>query len=165
MLFVKDNLITFPVGGFCFSGKIEIFCAELNLRKQKWLIFCCCNPHKHLIKDHLLQIKSAIDFQSKSYENIILIGDFNVEISESHMNSFSAIYHLKSLIKERTRQFQATLTLDTGLSDFHKMVLAAFKLESPHQKLKMISYRNYKHFNRNNFEKEIKNTLTIFFTF
>ena len=62
MLFVKDNLITFPVGGFCFSGKIEIFCAELNLRKQKWLIFCCCNPHKHLIKDHLLQIKSAIDF-------------------------------------------------------------------------------------------------------
>ena len=35
-------------------------------------------------------------------ENIILIGDFNVEISESHMNSFCVIYHLKSLIKEPT---------------------------------------------------------------
>ena len=135
---------------------------------------------KHLIKDHLLQIENAIDFYSKSYENIILISDFNVEISDSHMNSFSAIYHLKSLIKEPTcyknpekptcidliltnspRQFQAPLTLETGLSDFQKMVLAAFKSESPYQKLKMISYRNYKHFDRNHFEKEIKNTLTI----
>ena len=38
----------------------------------------------------------------KSYENIILIGDFNLEISDSHMNSFCAIYHLTSLIKEPT---------------------------------------------------------------
>ena len=153
MLFVKDNLITFLVSGFCFSEKTEIFCVELNLRKQKWLIFCCYNPHKHLIKDHLQQIKNAIDFYSKSYENIILIGDFNVEISDSHMDSFCAIYHLKSLIKEPTcyknpekptcidliltnspRQFQATLTLETGLSDFHKMTVAAFKSEFPHQK-------------------------------
>ena len=102
MLFVKDNLITFPVSGFCFSEKTEIFCVELNLRKQKWLIFCCYNPHKHLIKDHLQQIKNAIDFYSKSYENIILLGDFNVEIFDSHMDSFCAIHHLKSLIKEPT---------------------------------------------------------------
>ena len=126
------------------------------------------------------QIKNAIDFYSKSYENIILIGDFNVEISDSHMDFFCAIYHLKSLIKEPTcyknpekptsidiiltnspRQFQATLTLETGLSDFHKMRVAAFYSEFPHQKPKMISYRNYKHFDQNNFEKQIKNTLTI----
>ena len=52
LCFVKDNLITFPVNGFCFSEKRDIFCVELNLRKQKWLIFCCYNPHKHLIKYH-----------------------------------------------------------------------------------------------------------------
>ena len=97
MLFVKDNLITFPVSGFCFSKETEIFCVELNLMKQKWLIFCCYNLHKHLIKDHLLQIKNAIDFYSKSYDSIILIGDFNVKISDRHMNSFCAIYYLKSL--------------------------------------------------------------------
>ena len=33
MLFVKDNLITFPASGFCFSEKAVIFCVELNLRK------------------------------------------------------------------------------------------------------------------------------------
>ena len=94
--------VTFPVSGFCFSEKTEIFLVELNLRKQKWLIFCCYNPHKHLVKDHLQQIKNSIDFYSKSYENIILIGDFNVEISDSHMDFFCAIYHLKSLIKQPT---------------------------------------------------------------
>ena len=85
MLFVKDNRITFSVSEFCFSEKTEIFCIELNLRKQKWLIFCCYNPHKHLITDHLLQIKNEIDFCSKFYENTMLIGDFNVEISDPNV--------------------------------------------------------------------------------
>ena len=93
------------------------------------------------------------DLFSKSYENIIQIGDFNVEVTDIHMDSSCGIYHLKSLIKEPTcyknpekatcidliltnspRQLQATLTLETGLSNFHKMALAAFKSEFPHQK-------------------------------
>ena len=41
------------------------------------------------------------------------------------------------------------------------MTVAAFKSQLLHQKPKEISYRNYKHFDRNNFEKEIKNTLII----
>ena len=65
------------------------------------------------------------------------------------------------ILTNSPRQFQAKLTLETGLSDFHKMTVAAFKSEFPHQKPKMISYWNYKHFDWNNFEKEIKNTLFI----
>ena len=80
MLFIKDNLIIFLVSEFCFSEETDIL-LELNLRKQKWLILCCYNPHKHQIKDHLLQIKNGIDFYCKSYENIILISDLNLEIS------------------------------------------------------------------------------------
>ena len=127
----------------------------------------------------MLQIKNAIDFYSKSYENIILIGDFDFEISDGYMGSFCAIHHLKSLIKEPTcnkkpekptcidliltnspRQFQATLTLETGLSDFHKMTVAGFKSEFPHQKPK-IFLSKLQALDRNNFEKEIKNTLIL----
>ena len=43
--------------------------------------------------------KRPLATNQKSYENIILIGDFNVEISDSHMDSFCVIYHLKSLRK------------------------------------------------------------------
>ena len=41
------------------------------------------------------------------------------------------------------------------------MTVAAFNSELPHKKPRMISYRNYKHFDRSNFEKEIKNTLIL----
>ena len=123
--------------------------------------------------------ESTIFYRTPPVAVSILIGDFNAEISNSHVDPFCAIYHLKSLIKEPTccknpdtpayidliiispTQFQVTLALETGLSDFHKMTVAAFKSQFPHQKPKMISYRNYKHFNRDNFEKEIKKTLII----
>ena len=94
------KIITFPVNGFCFSEKNRDILRRIKPQETKMVakIFCCYNPYKHLIKGHLRQLKNAIDFHSKSYENTILIGDFNVEISDSHVNSFCAIYHLKSLI-------------------------------------------------------------------
>ena len=90
MLFVKDNLITFPVSGF-FSGKSRDILRRIKPHGTKLV-----NPHKHLIKEYLLQIKNSIHFYSKSYENVILIGDFDSEISDSHMDSFCAMYHLTS---------------------------------------------------------------------
>ena len=131
-------------------------------QKKKWLIFCCYNLHKYLTKSHFLQIKKPLDWFSKSYENIILTGKFNPEIFDSHMESFCAIYHLKNLIKKlwlicidkiwliciyliltnSPKQFQAAITLETDLSDFQKMAVAAFKSEFLHQKPNMISYWN-----------------------
>ena len=58
-----------------------------------------------------------------------------------------------------SRQFKATLALETALSDFYKIAVTAFKSEFPYQKPKKIAYRNCKHFDRNNFDKEIKNIL------
>ena len=46
-------------GGYSFelligieNKLIESFLAELNLRNDKWLINCSCNPHKSLIDNH-----------------------------------------------------------------------------------------------------------------
>ena len=82
MLIVKDHLLTSSLDKYCFLNEIEIFCIELSLRKKKWLIFCGYNCHKHLLKHHLFQIESAINFDSNTYENLIVLGDFNVETSE-----------------------------------------------------------------------------------
>ena len=150
MLIVKDNLLTSRLDKYCFPGEIEIFCIELNLRKKKWPIFCCYNPHKHLLKHHLFQIESAINFDSNTYENLIILGDFNAEISDLNMESFCTINNLKCIIKESTcyknpdnrtcidlilinypRNFQESSTLETGLSNFHKMVLTVFKSKAP----------------------------------
>ena len=66
MLIVKDNLVTSRIDKYCFPDEIEIFCIELNLQKEKWLIICWYNPDKHLVKHHLFEAKSVINFYSKT---------------------------------------------------------------------------------------------------
>ena len=62
---------------------IEILFFELNLRNRKWLVCCSYNPHKNLIKEHLRVLTEGIQFYSKDYENILLMADYNAEITET----------------------------------------------------------------------------------
>ena len=82
----------------------------------------------------------AIEFYLKTYENIIITGDFNAEISEPNLASFYTFYNFKSLINKPTcyknphnpscidliltncpNYFQNSSTFETRLSDFHKL--------------------------------------------
>ena len=65
MLFVREDNPAKLI--FTEVSPIEGFYVEINLRKQKWLIFCSYNPNKHNISKH-------IEVLSKS---ILLMGDFN----------------------------------------------------------------------------------------
>ena len=81
---------------------IEILFFELYLRNQKWLLCCSYNPHKNISKEHLRVLTEGIQFYSKDYENILLMGDYNAEITETNMSSFCEIYHLTNIIKQPT---------------------------------------------------------------
>ena len=95
---------------------------------------------------------------------MIILGYFNAEISDPSMESFCTINNLKCIIKEPKcyknpdnptcidliltncpKNFQESSTLETRLSDFHKMVLTVFKSEAPNLTPKVVSYRKYKH--------------------
>ena len=73
-------------------------------------------------------------------DNFILLGDYNSEMTENAMKEFSDTYNLKNLVNEPTcfknplhpssidviltnrfKSFQNTITIETGLSDHHKM--------------------------------------------
>ena len=102
MLIVKENLLNSCLNKCCFPIEIEIFCIEINLQKKKWLFFCYYNPHKHLLKNHLFQIDSVVNRHSNTYEKLIIIGDFNVEISDLKMESFCTKNNPKCIINEPT---------------------------------------------------------------
>ena len=80
----------------------EGFSVEINLRKKKWLISCSYIPNKTLIQNHLSEISKVLDMCSPIYENFLLIGDFNSEPNESHMEDFCLNSNLSNLIKEPT---------------------------------------------------------------
>ena len=49
-------------------------------------------------------------------------------------------------LTNRSRYFQNTSTIETGISDFHKLVVTVLKMFYKKQKPKIIQYRNYKTF-------------------
>ena len=73
MLFVKDGIITFILDRYFFPVGFEAFYAQLNLRKKKWPIFCIYKSNNRFIKHHLKEFGKAIEFYSKTYENIIVM--------------------------------------------------------------------------------------------
>ena len=150
----------------------ECFFVEVNLRKKKWLICCSYNPNKNNIKPHLNIISRNLDLYTSLYENLFILGDFNVDMTDSYMKEFCIRYNLTSLIKEPTcyknpenpscidlfltnlpLSFQSSCVIETGLSDFHRMIVTVMK--STYQKLlpKIKSYRCYKKFDNDRFRE------------
>ena len=139
-------------------------------RKSKWILIGSYNPHKDLIRNHLSSIGGKLNELCLKYEHFILIGDFNSEMRKEPMQVFCDTYNFKCLVKEPTcyknmdnpscidliltnksLSFQHTSTIETGLSDFHKLTITTMKSTFYKQAPKIIQYRNYKHFNNDIF--------------
>ena len=78
----------------------EGFFIELNLCKKKILTCCSYNPAKSNISFHLSMVGRSLDNYMSSYDNILVIGDLNLEISEMAMSEFCGIYNLQNLVKD-----------------------------------------------------------------
>ena len=78
----------------------EIF-LELNLKKSQ-LFFGRYNPNKENISYFLNTWGPTIDHYMPKYDNLILLGDFNIEMRENLMKDFCDTYDLINLIKDPT---------------------------------------------------------------
>ena len=70
------------------ESNIEAISVEINLRKRKWPTIGGYNPDKANISNFLSCIERKLNELCQKYENIILMGDLNSEISEERMNIF-----------------------------------------------------------------------------
>ena len=75
----------------------EGFFVELNLRSKKWLLGSTYNHHKENIASQLSNASAVLDKLCADYDNIILLGDFSVEVKEKKFSHFMSTYNLKSL--------------------------------------------------------------------
>ena len=111
-----------------------------------------------------IEISKALDNYSTTNENFILVCDFNTEQNGQNIRNFLDAYGLNNLVKSltchksdsstwidliltnRSRSFKNTQTIETGLSDFHEMIVTVFRSGFVKKGPKLILYRDYKNF-------------------
>ena len=152
---------------------------ELSFSLKKWLLICSYNPHRNSIKEHIRVLSCCLDQNIQKYENIVLMGDCNAEITNASMQEFCESYFLENMVKKpacfknpakptcidliitnKPRMFQIAKTYETGLSDFHKLVVSTMKLSYKKRPPHMIKYRDYKNFSNEHFKNSLYEKLT-----
>ena len=126
----------------------------------------------------MIYLSKGLDISMNIYDSILFLGDFNSETSENYWSDFSNLYNLRNIVKETTcfknpdnpscidlflanhpRCFQNTVAVETGNSDFHKMVVTVLKVFYKKQKPKIIRYKKYDNFNNDLFREKLNNEL------
>ena len=173
LMFVNDNIPSRILNAHVIPGDIEILCVEINLKKQKWVIIGIYRPpnmNEMYFFDNLCRV---IDYYSKGYDRVMIMGDFNLEPSDESIKTIIDSYHLYNLVKEATcfkgppkcydliltnckHNFQDTQALTSGFSDFHKMTITVLKTEFVKANPIQINYRDYKNYNPFNFSNELR---------
>ena len=108
-----------------------------------------------------------------SYENITLLGDFNMTPEDKNLEHFTDIFSLEHLINEptcfkgipscvglimanRNSYFENTCVTVTGISDFHKLTAVSLKSQILKTPPKIKTYRNYKTFDETRFNRKAR---------
>ena len=65
------------------ASTTEVLFIKINLRKKKRLMCCDYNPSKLAIKNFTYNIGKTLDSYIGNYDNFLVVGNFNSEISES----------------------------------------------------------------------------------
>ena len=98
LLYIREDILCKYIKQITLNNLFEGFFVELNLRSKKWHFGSSYNHHKQNIVSHLSNVSAALDRLSADYENIIRLGDFNVEVKEKNISDFMSTYNLKSLV-------------------------------------------------------------------
>ena len=156
ILYIRDDISSRLLTNLRLADNVECLFTEINIRNKKWLLCCLYNTHRYNnISNHIPHLSKGIDNYISHYD-ILSLGDFNSQPSENCVNDFCNVYNLSNLVKEPTRYknpdnpsridlfltnrpkcFQSTMTMETGIPDFHKMVITVlnfFLQETKNQK-------------------------------
>ena len=108
-------------------------------------------------------LSKLLDFYSSIYDNKVVFGDFNLEISHPVMLSFMNNKNFINLVKgntcfkgkgscidliltNRRHSFKHTSSIETGLSDHHHLISSMMKTSSEKEESKVLVYRDYTNF-------------------
>ena len=112
ILFAKENIPSKVFNTFRFSEECEIISIDFSISNTKWLLLGIYNPPSQNEALFVEQIKLALDTYSTTYENFLLLGDFNMTTEK--LQDLMDASCLENLIKEPTC-FKSTVPTSVGL--------------------------------------------------
>ena len=157
------------------ENPIEGLFVEINLRnKEKCLISCSYNPKKTSLSNHIAAISKSLDLFTTKYERLLFLGDFNAGMEDSSIKVLCSNYNLTSMINKPTchknpdkptcidliltdcpGSFQNSCVIETGLSDFHTMIVTVIKTFYRRIEPRVINYLDYKSFSNEGFRESL----------
>ena len=175
IIFIRDGLTCRELKPRLLYPEVECTLLEISIRQCKWLVVVGYNPQKENIDNFLDKLGREVDKCLSKYENLLMLGDWNSAVTEEGMATFCDTYGLENLIKEPTcfksnenpssidviltnkkHSFQNSMTVETGLSDFHKMTVTVMKRYFKKKDPIVIEYRDLKNFDGAKFREDLR---------
>ena len=79
---------------------LESIRIDMNLRKREWLVIGIYKPPQSCGKMFIERLSSQLNDLHMSYDNILLLGDFNKTTEDLKLQDFCDAHDIENLIKE-----------------------------------------------------------------
>ena len=184
MAFVREDLKAYRRRKL-EPDQVESICLDVIDSRKSRFIICACYRSEKMCKpaDFLLSLTSAIELMYRCRQEVVLIGDFNLDmyinqdegrIGNAALQEFCDRFCLQNQIYEPTRITDKTKTLidvvlashperfatcgnlHLGVSD-HDLVFAVRKNKLAKPKAREIEYRSMRQFNNDAFLQDLRN--------
>ena len=177
MLYINENISCKPLSDHPAFSDMDLMTIEVHQNKRRWLFLGIYKPPSQSDNYPTNKLSFTIDHYLPKYENLILIGDFNLPTENSHLDAVIHAYKLNNFISKptctqpnnttcidliltnRKNLFKLSVAFETGLSDNHKLVSTILKSGSFKGRPKIKMYRTFKIFNIENFNSILQNKL------
>ena len=181
LTFVKNGLLPKHIPDL-ESNIIEILPLEIRIDKSKWIVLNVYRPPTSNIQSFIDELSNTLDKSLSKYDSIIVMGDINIDTTEAEeakltnrlLKELCITYDLSNLVTESTcitythessidiiltnrkQSFMLSKAVETGLSDFHKMVTTFMRNTYSRQEPIKILYCNYSNFDKTKFIEDFE---------
>jgi hypothetical protein len=145
---------------------VETLCIEVTLTSKKILVACLYRNPRISNADFENDISTLVEKIIVSYDRYLLIGDLNFDMTDNGsgqpLTDLCHLYDLHNVILSPTcfktnrgslidvalvpdrRTIQTSGVIDTGLSDYHRLIYVVTKAHAPRHVTRTIKYRSFK---------------------
>ena len=102
LVFVNNGIPSKYLRSFHLPGDIQAISLDINLKQRKLLVVSIYRPPDQNLDYFLSSITGLLDHYLKSYEDFVIMGDFNANESNPAMETFLNQHRCKNIIKSKT---------------------------------------------------------------